>query len=732
MVYPELEKMEKTPILPSNKLIHEKSPYLLQHAHNPVNWYPWVAEAFEKAKEFDKPIFLSIGYSTCHWCHVMEKESFEDSDIAKMMNDVFISIKVDREERPDIDNIYMTVCQVMTGSGGWPLTLILTPDKKPFFAATYIPKESRMGIIGMKKLIPQIKSMWATKREEIEDISNQILQSIEKIESLGSTDSDSIQIKEITSSRKEICEILDKAYDHFLNIYDEEYGGFGAKKANYAPKFPSAQNLMFLLRYWKRYSDKGENRNVKRAKKSLKMVLKTLDGMRLGGIYDHIGFGFHRYSTDAKWLLPHFEKMLYDQAMNAMAYTEAYQITKKDVCMRTAKEVITYVLRDMTDKEGGFYSAEDADSEGEEGKFYLWTEKELKDLLKDFPKEIVDLNVFNILPDGNFRDESTGTKRGVNIPHMKKFLEGDELAKKVEEIRRKLFAEREKRVHPLKDDKILTDWNGLMIAALSKASRVFGSENKNTFDDEYIAAAEKCVRFILNNLYNDGILLHRFREGESAVPGFLDDYSFFTWGLIELYQTTFDTFYLKKALELTNDMIDLFLDKNTNSGFFFTSKHHETIIRKKEVYDGAYPSGNSVAILNLIRLAHITGDVNTNYEKIALNSIEGLIDEVRRSPAGFSQLLIAIDFLISPYEVVIVGEEENTKTLEMLNFLKKEFIPNMVVLLKTNGNEVERFAPFVRDLTAIEGKTTAYVCKNYKCSLPATSLSEVKEILDIG
>jgi len=717
--------MEKRSKKSTNRLINEKSPYLLQHAYNPVDWYPWGDNAFKKAKEEDKPIFLSIGYSTCHWCHVMEKESFEDDEVAKMMNDVFISIKVDREERPDIDNIYMAVCQSMTGSGGWPLTIILTPDKKPFFAATYIPKESRMGLIGMKDLISQIKSIWETKREEIENISDHIIQNIERLGSTGSTDTPSIIGRVKANTEKIYDKTLNKAYQHFLNIFDEKYGGFGLKRTNYAPKFPSPHNLMFLLRYWRRYNQNGRSGKSIEKNRALDMVLKTLDNIRLGGIYDHIGFGFHRYSTDAKWLLPHFEKMLYDQAMLVMAYTEAYQVTKKEEYMRTAKEVISYVLRDMTHKEGGFYSAEDADSEGEEGKFYIWTEEEFKNILEGFPEKINNLNIFNIHPNGNFRDESTGMKNGYNILHMNGFIKSDEISKTVEEMRKLLFAQREKRVHPLKDDKILTDWNGLMIAALAKASRVY--EFKNSDDKDYLSAADNGVKFIMNNLYKKRVLLHRFRDGEAAVPGFLDDYAFFTWGLIELYQTTFNTYYLKNAIDLTNDMIDLFFDNTKQSGFFFTSQYHDTTLQKKEVYDGAYPSGNSVAILNLIRLAHITGDVR--YEEIARNSIQGLIDEVIKSPTGFSMFLIAVDFMLSPIEVVIVGERENIETLKTLNFLNNEFIPNMVVLLKTKEGGIEKLAPFIQDLKKVDEKTTIYICKNYKCNLPTTSISDMKKIL---
>ncbi len=437
----------------NNKLINEKSPYLLQHANNPVNWFPWSNEAFEKAKLEDKPIFLSIGYSTCHWCHVMEKESFEDEQVAKLMNDTFISIKVDREERPDIDGIYMSVCQMVTGAGGWPLTIVMTPDKKPFFAGTYFPKYNRFNRIGMMELIPKLKSVWVNQKEEILKSADDIALSLNRQNFF----SDSTEID---------ASILDKTYNDLSNRYDKTSGGFGS-----APKFPSPHNLLFLLRYWKRKNEPN----------ALKMVEKTLTEMRYGGIYDHIGFGFARYSTDQNWLVPHFEKMLYDQAMLVLAYTEVYLVTKNDFYKKTAEEILEYVLRDMTHSDGGFYSAEDADSEGEEGKFYLWDADELRNVLDKDESDFA-IKVFNVADDGNWIDESKGMMPGTNILHLKESIKNlaadfnlseNEFANKLELIRDKLFKYREKRIHPYKDDKILTDWNGLMISALARASQAF-------------------------------------------------------------------------------------------------------------------------------------------------------------------------------------------------------------------------------------------------------------------
>ncbi|MFW9897624.1 MAG: thioredoxin domain-containing protein, partial [Candidatus Thorarchaeota archaeon] len=446
-----------------NKLKSEKSPYLLQHAKNPVNWYPWGEEAFNKAKYEDKPIFLSIGYSTCHWCHVFAHESFEDQEVAKLMNEVFVSIKVDREERPDIDKIYMTVCQMMTGSGGWPLTIIMTPDRKPFFAGTYFPKETRFGRIGLIDLIKRIKELWKNQKSELIDSANQITFRLQNIDQESPGD----LFTEIT---------LKNAFRQLSIQFDYVNGGFGTR-----PKFPTPHNLIFLLRYWKRTGEE----------KALEMVEKTLLEMRKGGIFDHIGFGFHRYSTDSTWLVPHFEKMLYDQALIALVYIEAYQATKNDLYKHTTKEIFNYVLRDMISEEGGFYSAEDADSEGEEGKFYVWTKNELEQILESNEFDLA-INTFNVKESGNYREEATQKKTRKNILYLKNLPNKEKFAL-IEKIRLKLFKEREKRIHPHKDDKILTDWNGLLIAALAKGAQVLN-------DDHYLQIAKKSVNFILSKL----------------------------------------------------------------------------------------------------------------------------------------------------------------------------------------------------------------------------------------
>ncbi len=478
-----------------NRLGSEQSPYLLQHADNPVDWYPWGEEAFEAARRENKPIFLSIGYSTCHWCHVMEHESFEDPEIARLLNAGFIAIKVDREERPDIDSIYMTVCQMMTGSGGWPLTIVMTPDKRPFFAATYLPKESRYGRSGMLDLLPRLREAWLNEPDRIEQAAQSVLEALNS--SQGSTRGNDLDQA-----------VLSAALEQARSRFDPRYGGFGTR-----PKFPTPHQLLFLLRSWHRDRDPA----------TLEMVEKTLTAMRLGGIYDHVGFGFHRYSTDEKWLVPHFEKMLYDQAMLALAYTAAYQVTGKALYAQTVDEIFTYVLRDMTASEGGFYSAEDADSEGEEGKFYLWSEDDIRQILSPGDAEFV-MASLNVLPVGNFHDEATGQNTGANILHLTAPL-GESEQQQWDDLRGQLFSAREKRVHPSKDDKVLTDWNGLMIAALARAGQVLGRP-------AYTDAAEKAATFILGTLRDDsptGGLLLRYRGGQAGITGHLDDYAFLNW-----------------------------------------------------------------------------------------------------------------------------------------------------------------------------------------------------------
>lgn len=688
-----------------NRLAKEKSPYLLQHANNPVDWYPWGDEAFKKARDENKPIFLSIGYSTCHWCHVMEHESFEDKDVAKLMNDAFVSIKVDREERPDIDNIYMTVCQMMTGGGGWPLTIVMTPDKKPFFATTYVPKEGRFGRAGMMDLVPRLHEIWENRKEDVLKSADQITELLQQPQS--STE----KTEELTKSD------LDKAYDQLYQRFDPFYGGFGT-----APKFPTPHTLSFLLRHWKRTHNAM----------TLEIVEKTLDGMRMGGLYDQIGFGFHRYSTDKKWLVPHFEKMLYDQALLTLAYTEAYQATGKLRYKDTVQEILTYILRDMTSTEGGFYSAEDADSEGEEGKFYVWDEAEIRKILGSDADLFA--KVFNVKSEGNFIDSVTNEMPGTNILHLSKSWsevakENDVTEKELRQIlegsRKKLFEAREKRIHPYKDDKILTDWNGLMIAAMARASQALQ-------EPKYAEAAKKSAKFILQKMKSaDGSLLHRYREGEAGLPAHVDDYAFFTWGLLELYESTFDPAWLKSAMELNQYLIAHYWDTQ-RSGFYFTSdKGEELIARTKEIYDGAVPSGNSVAMSNLLRLGRITA--NTDFEKKAGQIGKTFSESVRMAPSAHTMLMQSLDFAIGPsYEIVIAGNPEADDTKKMLQALGQHFVPNKIVLMRpldSENSDISKIAEFTKYQKAVNDKATAYVCLNYACKNPTTDPAKMLELL---
>jgi uncharacterized protein YyaL (SSP411 family) len=682
----------------------EKSPYLQQHAENPVDWFPWSEEAFEKAKEENKPVFLSIGYSTCHWCHVMAHESFEDDEVAKLMNDAFINIKVDREERPDIDGVYMEVAQMTTGRGGWPLTIIMTPDKQPFYAATYIPKEGRYGSMGMKDLIPRIKEMWETDRTNIDEATGKILKALSESQTPG-TQSD------LT------LDAIDLAFSQLSQRFDEKRGGFGS-----APKFPSPHNLTLILRYWKRTGDDW----------ALFMVEKTLQAMRNGGIFDHLGFGFHRYSTDSEWLLPHFEKMLYDQAGLMMAYTEAYQITRKKEYADIIREVFEYVTRDLGSPEGAFYSAEDADSEGEEGKFYTWRQSDIEDVLKKENSSLF-LKVFNIHEEGNFEDEATRKKTGLNIPHLSETVVVDtemsreEMKLLLDQAKTKLFIRRENRIRPSLDDKILTDWNGFMIAALAKAGAVLG-------DQKLIETAETALRFIVDNMIDEERrLFHRYKDGEVVIQAFLDDYAYLVWALLELYEATFNPEYLEHAKDLTSDMLTHFWD-DEQGGLFFTGDYsEELLVRKKDAYDGAMPSGNSVAALNMIRLARFLGD--TNFEEKAAATIRAFSATIPRAYSGFSMMLAALEFALGEsFEIVIAGDPSETDSQKMIDAIRGQYIPNRVILLKGTthqSSEVTRLAPFAKFMDTVGGKATAHVCIDYNCKLPTNEIQKLLELLGV-
>ncbi|OEH85029.1 thioredoxin [Desulfuribacillus stibiiarsenatis] len=678
-----------------NRLAKEKSPYLLQHAHNPVDWFAWSEEAFETAKQQNKPIFLSIGYSTCHWCHVMEKESFESEQVAAILNEHFISVKVDREERPDVDHIYMTACQAMTGHGGWPLTVFMTHDKKPFYIGTYFPTETKWGRPGFMEVLNQINEKWQNNHEQVLEASEQMTTAIQP----RFTEFEPGTAEERTITR---------AYKQFAADYDEMFGGFGG-----APKFLTPHNLMFLLRYWKQTGSED----------ALKMVEKTLDSMYRGGIYDHIGFGFSRYSTDQEWLVPHFEKMLYDNALMAYTYLEAYQATQREEFARVAEEIFTYVLRDMTHPEGSFYSAEDADSEGVEGKFYVWKPQEVLEVLGQEEGQLY-CKAYDISDCSNFENYSIPNlirASFVRIAH-EYGITIEKLEERLEISRSKLLEHRQKRVHPHKDDKILTAWNGLMIAAFAKGAQVL----KRPI---YKETAEKAIQFIMNNLRReDGRLLARYRDGEAKFLAYLDDYAFMTWGLIEQYQATFDAKYLEMALQLQQQTDQLFWDDKDGGYFFYGTDGEQLLTRPKEIYDGAIPAGNSVIAFNTIRLARLTG--NQELEKRAEQIIESFAGTINEYPRAYSFFLLAIQFALGDTrEIVIVGKQEDIDTLRMLDTLRSSFLPDAVILFRPEQQDaktpIDKIAPFILGKDAIAGKATAYICENQSCQSPITDIDDM-------
>ena len=679
---------------PPNRLGYEKSPYLLQHAENPVDWYSWGEEAFRKARAEDKPIFLSIGYSTCHWCHVMAHESFEDAEVARVLNEHFVSIKVDREERPDVDAVYMNVCQAVTLRGGWPLSIFMTPEAKAFYAGTYFPKTGRMGMPGFVDLLVQIAAAWKSDRQRLIEASDKITRGIQP------------RAGHDVGPRLE-TDVLSKGYDQLLQAFDARWGGFGS-----APKFPTPHNLTFLLRWYRRSGDRS----------ALKIVERTLEAMRQGGIYDQIGFGFHRYSVDEKWLVPHFEKMLYDQAMLAMAYTEAYQVTGKEWYARVVTEILTYVLRDMTDPEGGFYTGEDADSEGKEGLFYVWTPAQVRDVLG---KEQADLfcKFYDIGPHGNFEEGRSIAHIRIPIEEFaaREKVEPRELERLLGEARERLFEARERRIHPLKDDKVLTSWNGLMIAAMAKAYQAIG-------DQSFVEAARRGADFILKRLKAPGPRLYRrYRQGEVANPGYADDYAFLVWGLLELYEATFDLGYLEEAGELNRVMLELFWDED-HGGVFFTGREHEGLIaRNKEIYDGAVPSSNSVAVLNLIRLGRMTGSPGLT-EK-ANEVATAFSKRIRAYPSAYTQFLAGLEFMIGPsHEIVVVGDLGRETTRAMVHAVRRAFLPNKVLLSRRNGEpdgRVDRLAPEVKGLAQADASPAVYLCQGSVCSRALTTTSEL-------
>jgi uncharacterized protein YyaL (SSP411 family) len=689
----------------TNRLIKEKSPYLLQHARNPVDWFPWGEEAFRRAREEDKPVFLSVGYSTCHWCHVMERECFEDAETAEALNRTFIPIKVDREERPDIDGIYMRVCQMLTGGGGWPLTVILTPEKEPFFAGTYFPKHGRFGRPGLLDVINHVAGLWKDNRSGLLRSAGRIISALKDSspKALSKTPDESV---------------LHKAFAQLRSRFDGRHGGFGGP-----PKFPTPHNLLFLLRYWNR-TGKAE---------ALEMATSTLKAMRRGGLFDQVGGGFHRYSTDRFWILPHFEKMLYDQALLAAAYVEGFQATKDALFRQTAEDIFRYVLRDLTSEEGGFFSAEDADSEGEEGRFYVWTWEEIQEAL-DRDEAILAAKVYHIREQGNYAEEATGEKSGRNILYPGRATETaaaelglspGQLSKTLALIRTKLLSVRSSRVRPLRDDKILTDWNGLMIAALAKGARALGRP-------AYASAADRALRFLLKACWDKkGGLLHRYREGEASIPAFADDYAFLCLGLLEIYESTHRALYLKTAMELMDDFVSGFWDRE-GAGFYLTRENGEDLpLRSLEIYDGALPSANSAALEVLLRLAGLTGD--PRYADLAWKLAGRFFPQAEANPSAHTHLLSGLDFAFGPsHEVVICGPRGDSEAARLLARLHSLFLPRTVTHLLTAdkiSRDLAEAAPFTADMKPVENKATAFVCSGQACLKPVTEADKVLDLL---
>ncbi|MFB3886944.1 MAG: thioredoxin domain-containing protein [Thermodesulfobacteriota bacterium] len=679
----------------TNRLIQETSPYLLQHAHNPVDWYPWSEAALSRARQEDKPILLSIGYSSCHWCHVMEEESFKDEETARAMNERFINIKVDREERPDLDEVYMNAVQVMTGAGGWPMTVFLTPDLVPFHAGTYFPPEDRGGMPGFRKILVVVSDYYRSHRGEVDKMAAQVRNALQ-------------QIVEVVPSQGAIDEkIVARAFETFSVQFDRTFGGFGR-----APKFPSSMALSFLLRYWKRT---GSN-------EALEMVEFSLEKMAGGGIYDHLGGGFHRYSVDERWLIPHFEKMLYDNALLSRTYFEAYQATRKERYRRIAEEVLNYVIREMTSPKGGFYSTQDADSEGEEGKFYVWTRDQIKGVLGK-ERGTPFCAYYGVTPQGNFEKGSSVLNIDSTLEKVSQLygFPVPELERLLKEGREKLFAEREKRTKPRRDEKILASWNGLMISSFVDGFKV-------TNHGDYLDVAGKAAHFILEKMRKDGQLMRVFNKGKCRVKGYSEDYAFFVQALIDLYEATFEIEWLKEADDLNRRMIEQFWDEE-KGGFFFTGKENEAMIaRSKNPYDNAIPSANSVALFNLGRLSYLTGE--ESLKKKAEQIIRLFQPFLSEQPSGFAQMLSGFSFFLSPEEIGIIGSKDDSRTKTMLQEIYRTYLPNKILSLKDPRETTEEsWFQFLKEKGNPE-VPTAFVCKKFTCLPPAMDEEALKKILE--
>lgn len=709
-----LQEIEKP--MHTNRLAKEKSPYLLQHAQNPVDWYAWGSEAFEKAKKEEKPIFLSVGYSTCHWCHVMERESFENADVAEVLNKYFVSIKVDREERPDVDRMYMTFVQATTGAGGWPMSVWLTPDLKPFYGGTYFPPESRWGRPGFREVLMTIAQKWEKERDHVLQSGNQVTEALRQyIANRGE------------SAGKRDESLLKHAYEQFERNYDDRRGGFGD-----APKFPRPVVYNFLLRYYARTGTRH----------ALDMTLHTLREMAKGGMYDQLGGGFHRYSTDERWHVPHFEKMLYDQAQLVISYVEAFQITGEAQYANVARDVLEYVLRDMTSPDGAFYSAEDADSvidpahphEKGEGAYFIWSKDEIEKALGKERAEIFNFR-YGVAENGNALNDPQGEFTGKNILFQAQTVQATAAMLKkdkasvetaIEESKAILLKLRAKRVRPHLDDKVLSAWNGMMISAFAKASQALSEKR-------YLDAAERAANFLASKMRDPktGNWLRRYRDESADIQAFGDDYAFMIQGMLDLYEASFNTKWLQLALDLATEQKKRLWDETTGGFFDSAGDDSSILIRSKEHYDGAEPSPNSVATLNLLRLAEITD--NAEWQKMATQSLSFFTGSMEKMAQAVPQMLVALDFSLSKAkQIVIAGTPSSSDTQQLLQTLNKTFVPNKVVLLTEGGEKqssLAKIAPFAAQMKMLGGKATAYVCENYACKAPTTDPKTFAESL---
>jgi uncharacterized protein YyaL (SSP411 family) len=681
----------------TNRLIHETSPYLLQHAHNPVDWYAWGEEAFAKAKAEDKPILLSIGYSACHWCHVMEHESFENEPIAELMNTSFVNIKVDREERPDLDQIYQYVVQMFGVGGGWPLTMFLTPAKEPFYGGTYFPPDDRFGRPGFAKVLEAAARYYREHKAEIRQTTQQILQGLERLSTFRGSD------------RPLQKTVIENAVRKLNNIFDETNGGFGTQ-----PKFPNPMNLALFMRYWRATGNEGY----------LRMALLALQKMARGGIYDQLGGGFHRYSVDAQWLVPHFEKMLYDNAQLIRLYADAYRITKDPFYRRIVQETVTYVQREMLHPDGGFYATQDADSEGEEGKFFVWTPEEIVAVLGPDAGEVF-CRAYGVDPHGNFEHGKSILHWAVS-PDWLAHKFGTEVAQieqMLAERREKLFAARERRVKPFRDEKIIVAWNGLMISAFLDAAELLG-------DERIRQDALRSIEFILSHLVRDGRLLHSYKDGQAKLPAYLDDHSCFVACLIDAFEATGDQRFLTRAEEFNGAMIANFWDE-VQGAFFLTGPDHETLLhRPKDPFDHAVPGGNSVATQNLLRLYYYTGQ--EEHLQKAENTLRLFRDQMEDNPFSFGQMLCALDlYLETPQEIVIIGRQDEPEAQALLRVVHETYMPNKILLvIDPAAGASETFAHLpVGEMAQLQGKATAYVCHKFACSAPTIDASGLADLL---